>query len=200
MITMENIMEQLTGKSIVDALIETLSENFGDFAEVQARYEKSMCCLREEVGDAAGDEMTAIEQQTASNLLFAGFLGLKANLDHFVDPVARNFLDADAETYLRENTARRLPAYCRAQDMRSQFYNTLTDEQKMQYEDITAYVSYLETAGPKLAHYYGYLLGNDLLQRIIPGYHPDPVLTMQYRMILEKYFGAAATKIIQGND
>lgn len=188
MIKMENILEQLTGKAIVDALIETLSRNFEDFAATKERHDEAMASLREEIGDAVQDEIAAIEQQTASNLLFSGFLGLKANLDHFVDPVARNFLDADAETYLRENTARRLPAYCQAQEMRNQFYASLTSEQKMLYEDITAYVSYLETAGPKLAHYFGYILGNDLLPRIVPGYHDDPVLTMQYQIMLEAFF------------
>lgn len=189
MITMENVMEQLTGKAIVDALIHTLSRSFEDFAATKERYDKAMASLREEIGDAVQDEITAIEQQTASNLLFSGFLGLKANLDHFGDPVARNFLDVDTETYLRENTARRLPAYCQAQEIRNRFYELLTSEQKKLHEDITAYSCYLETTGPKLAHYFGYILGNDLLQRIVPGYHDDPVLTMQYRTMLELYFG-----------
>lgn len=188
MIKMETILEQLTGKPIADALIETLSANFEDFSAAKARYDEAICRLREEIGDAVQDEIAAIDQQTASTLLFSGLLGLKANWDHFLDPVARNFLDVDAETYLRETTARRLPAYRQAQAVRCRFYALLTPEQQKRHEDITAYVSYLETAGPKLAHYWGYLLGDDLLQRTVPGYHPDPVLTMRYRMMLEAYF------------
>ena len=189
MITTQTVLEQLTGEAIVEALVETLSQNFEDFAAAKKQCGQALDRLREEIGDAAQAEMTAIGQQTASNLLFSGFLGLKANLDHFLDPVARNFLDVDTETYLRENTARWLPAYCQAQETRKRFYAALTPAQKKLYEDITAYVSYLETAGPKLAHYFGYLLGNDLLPRIIPGYHPDPALTTQYQMMLEMYFG-----------
>ena len=40
----------------------------------------------------------------------------------------------------------------------------------VEFEDIVVYI-YLETVVPKLAHYYGYLLGNELLPCIIPGYH-----------------------------
>lgn len=193
MITTETVLERLTGKVIVDALVETLSQNFEDFDETKERCDEALARLREEIGDAVQDEIAAIEQQTESYLLFSGFLGLKANWDHFMDPVARNFLDVDSETYLRENIARRLPAYCQAQEIRSRFYDLLTSEQKKLHEDITAYVSYLETAGPKLAHHFGYLLGNDLLHRIVPGYYPDAAQTMQYQMMLRTYFGGPIT-------
>jgi len=135
------------------------------------------------------DLVSAIECQTASNLIFSGFLGLKANLDHFIDPVARNFLDADSEVYLRENTAHRLPEYERAQEIIDSFYNLLSPSQKEIYDDVVEYTSYLENVGPKLAHYYGYLLGNKILYRIIPGYHADLGVTMRYHARLEEYFG-----------
>ena len=41
----------------------------------------------------------------------------------------------------------------------------------------------------KLAHYYGYLMGNELLLHCIPGYHSDRVLDIQYTRMLEQYFG-----------
>ena len=41
----------------------------------------------------------------------------------------------------------------------------------------------------KLAHYYGYLMGNELLQNCVPGYHSDLVLDIQYTNMLEEYFG-----------
>lgn len=189
MSTIESTLEQLTEKAIVGALIDTLSQNFEDFAPVKERYEKAMGFLREELGTKVQDEENAIEQQTVSNLLFSGFLGLKANLEHFTDPVARVFLEVDTETYLREITAKRMPVYCHAQDIRNRFYGLLTPEQRTLYEDITAYVGYLETAGPMLAHYYGYLLGNKLLCWVIPGYHDDPILTARYQMMLKAYFG-----------
>ena len=53
----------------------------------------------------------------------------------------------------------------------------------------TEYICYLETVGPKLAHYYGYLLGNAMLHRVIPGYQPDLALTLGYFTMLKNYFG-----------
>ena len=52
-----------------------------------------------------------------------------------------------------------------------------------------AEISHLETVGPKLAHYYGYVLGNQLFPHVIPGYVADPQLTLRYRHTLEAYFG-----------
>lgn len=189
----ERILEQVTGNGIADALIGEMEACFADFAQARRQYLDVMAVLQQELGDkakpSASNEMDAISQQAASTFSFSGFLGIKANLDNFIDPVSRGFLDVDPETYLREETARRLPAYTQAQQIRNQFYAQLSARQQEQYETAIDYVSYLETVGPKLAHYYGYILGNDLLPRLIPGYHPDMAQTAQYRMLLQQYMG-----------
>ena len=122
-------------------------------------------------------------------ICFFGVLGIKANLAHFIDPMSRNFLDVSFETHLREITAHRLPEYVQAQNERNRFYALLSPDQCTVYEDVMSYVAYLETIGLKLAYYYGYLFGNKLLYRIIPGYHADMALTMNYCMVLEDYSG-----------
>ena len=190
MITMQTILKQLTGEEIYDSLIHFMTEEFEDFAVTREHYERIMDILQIELGEkTVMDANNAIQQQTVSNLLFTGTLGLKANLDNFINPLTRNFLDVDAEIYLQEETAHRLPEYGRAQSVLGQFYSTLSLDQKEMYEDVIAYVSYLETIAPKLAHYYGYLLGNELLPYIIPGYHADMAVTLQYRKMLKTYFG-----------
>lgn len=189
MLSIKTIREHLTSHSIAQAFIQWLKEESEDFSADHQRYIDAIDTLREELGEAVTDEINAIEQQCASDLLFSGFLGLKANLDHFMDPVARNFLDVDFEVYLREEVAHRLPEYEQAQKNREQFYSQLTSAQREIYEDVITYTCHLETVGPKLAHYFGYLLGNELLPRIIPGYYVDSVLTIKYNAILEKYMG-----------
>lgn len=189
MVSIKTIWEHLTSHSIAQAFIQWLKEESEEFSADHQRYMGAIDTLREELGDAVTDEVKAIEQQCASDLLFSGFLGLKANLDHFTDPVARNFLDVDFEVFLREEVAHRLPEYVQAQKNREQFYSRLTSAQREIYEDVSTYASHLETVGPKLAHYFGYLLGNELLPRIIPGYYVDSVLTIQYRTVLGKYMG-----------
>ena len=152
-----------------------------------------MGMLQAELGDAAvpsvQEEMDAIEKQFSSNLLFSAYLGIKANLDNFKDPVARNFLDVDYDVYLREKAARRLPEYESAKIMRDRFYAQLSPAQRKKYEAVIVYTSHLETAGPKLAHYYGYLLGNELLPRVIPGYYPDSIQTARYTTMIKSYLG-----------
>lgn len=193
MATMNNVLGHLTGKEIVDTLVEMMAAKFEDFSDVQKRYNDAMRILQEELREdlcpCVKDEMEAIERQTASTLFYSGLLGIKANLDNFINPMMRSFLDVDCETYLRENTAKRLPEYESAQKVRNQFYTALSPAQREVYDDVTTYVSHLETIGPKLAHYYGYILGNEILYRVIPGYHPDMVQTTRYCTMLEKYFG-----------
>lgn len=197
MVTMQNILDFLSRGEIVDALIATMEENFDDFAEDQKQYQLAVSMLQSELGDDSkltmANEVDAIYKQTASNLFFSGFLGIKANLDNFINPINRNFLELTAETYLREDIAKTLPMYVHAQESRNQFYRLLSVEQKSKYEDIATFVSHLETVGPKLAHYCGYLLGNEFLDKIIPGYQPDITQTMQYCVMLEKYFGKRLT-------
>lgn len=190
MITMQTIFKQLTGEEIYDALIHYMAEEFEDFAVARKQYECIMDILQTELGEkTVTDANNAIQRQTVSNLLFSGSLGLRANLDNFINPLTRNFLDVDAEIYLREETAHRMPEYECAQSVLDQFYSTLSPDQKELYEDVIAYVSHLETIVPKLAHYCGYLLGNELLPYIIPGYHADIALTLQYGTMLKTYFG-----------
>ena len=190
MITAKTLLKQLTGKDIYESLIHFMTEEFADFAAIRKRYEHAMDILRTKLGGKIVTDTTeAIRQPTVSTLLFCGCLGIKANLDNFLNPLARNFLDVDSEIYLREETAHRLPEYMHAQVILEQFYALVSPSYQAQYEDVVAYTSYLETVAPKLAHYYGYLLGNDLLPRIIPGYHTDAVLNARYRMMLRVYFG-----------
>lgn len=107
--------------------------------------------------------------------------------------MARTVLDVDFPLCSSgEATAIRLPEYVRAQDTIDAFSSSLTPTQKEEvFEDVIAYIAFLETTGPKLAHYYGYILGNDILYYTVPGYHQDDVLAKRYRIMLRDYFGIA---------
>lgn len=192
MLSANKFFEEVSYKEIVASLVEVMAENFEDFAEDLARFNETSSWLEKQLAKDASpsvaDVANAIDQRIGSMLLFSYFLGLKANLDHFIDPIGQTFLDVDTEVYLREDMARRLPDYQNAQRTQEQFYASLTPVQQERYEDITSYICHLETVGPKLAHYYGYLLGNQLFRRVIPGYVADVQLVLQYRCMLENYF------------
>ena len=193
MLSANKFFERLSYKEIVASLVKAMAENFKDFAEDLARFNETISWLEKELAERSSPSVTevadAIDQRIGSTILFSYFLGLKANWDHFIDPIGRTFLDVDTEVYLREDIARRLPDYRNAQRTQEQFYVSLTPVQQERYEDITSYISHLETVGPKLAHYYGYLLGNQLFPHIIPGYGVDAQIILQYRHVLEDYLG-----------
>lgn len=194
MLSVNTIFEKINYKEIVATLVDTMATNSEEFVADQTRFDETVSFLEAELGQhispSVANLVDAVDQQIGSALLFSCFLGIKANLDHFIDPVSRTFLDVDPEIYLRENIARQLPDYQRAQRVREQFYATLSSMQKEKYEEgITTYICHLETVGPKLAHYYGYVLGNLLLPHVIPGYVSDTQLTFQYCCWLSAYFG-----------
>ena len=193
MITVNTFFEEISFKEIVASLVDVMAANFEEFAADQTRFNETITLLENELGEevspSVSDIVDSIDQQISSSLLFACFLGLKANLDHFTDPICRTFLDVDSDIYLREDVAGQLPDYQNALRVQEKFYAVLSLAQKDKYVNVIAYISHLETVGPKLAHYYGYMLGNQLFPHMIPGYVEDLHLTLRYRHMLEEYLG-----------
>ena len=187
------ILECLAGNKSINFLTAYLEEHFDDFADVQNRYLYALNILQAELDDHISRSTQklkdAIEQQAISNLTFSCALGFKANLDHFINPIARTFMDVDFEVFLYEETARTLPVHKDAQATINLSNASIAADHYDVFEAVSDYISYLETVVPKLAHYYGFLLGNTILSRILPGYHPDIQLTNQYKLMIETYFG-----------
>ena len=185
---MNNTLEKVTKELLAEPLLEMMTERMEDFAEESRKYQAALRTIRNFLGEEAEALEKAIYRQTASMILFSGWLGMKANLDHFIDSVTRTFLEVDAETYLQEHIVRCFPETKSAQEVIQRVLSHLPAEQGAR-EEIVAYISHLETVVPKLAHYYGYLLGNDLLPRIILGYCEDARLTLGYTKMMRDYFG-----------
>lgn len=191
MIATQKMMEMLTGRESLDSFIERMIARSNDFAKDHRLFEEAIdyfkANLSREITPSVDDLIDAIHRQTVSNWLFSSHLGFQANLDHFLNPVARTFVDVDPEIYLRERVARALPEYASAQAIFDNFYCQLSPEQKEVYEGVTIYITHLETIVPKIAHYNGFELGNKLLPLVMPGYEPDAQLTVRYCMMLEKF-------------
>ena len=191
--SINTFFEEISYKEIVASVVDVMASNFEDFAAEQIRFKETIALLEEQLEEksapSVSEMLEAIYQQIGSRLVFSCFLGLKANLDHYYDPMSRTFVDVDPEVYLRENLVRQLPDYQNAQHIQKKFYVALSSAQQELYEGISMYINYLETVGPKLAHYYGYILGNQLFPCVIPGYDEDLRLTLRYHHMLENYFG-----------
>ena len=200
MISKTQFMDSLIGKPVVDALIQTVYNQMEDFPAIYQAYLDAIERLRTELGPEAKNEIkkyvTAIEQMCASNLYYAGTQGLKMNYDHFVNPMTPNctWPQVDYDDYLRPHIAESLPLYRTAYKFKEKFEKQLPKNFESVIEAVASYEAALECGGIKLAHYYGYLMGNELLYNCVPGYHPDMVLDLRYTQMLEQYFGRKLSK------
>lgn len=186
------IQEILLGSGIVEAAKEGLTLWVEDFRTVQAAYQSALQTFSAEENGEARRLSDAIDRQCASLLFFAGVQGLQMNLAHFQCPMMPNctWPQVQGEDFLRLGLAEEMPGYAAAEQEIDGLTAALKERSPM--DAVKEYRATLETAGMRLAHYWGYLLGNDILPRCIPGYRPDITLDLRYRRMLETHFGRAS--------
>lgn len=169
-----------------------LEENFEDFRACKREFEESIRILRMRLGNEPVDRLVEnISKLCEADLLFCGSLGYQANLNNFRDPIARTFLDADFEDYLRMNVMARMPRHSRAENEINAFYHSLSEELRGAYEGVSSYLVYMVSNLTKLAHYRGFMLANEMLCYTEPGYSPNFVLSLRYHGFMEKWFGVS---------
>lgn len=199
---MFNTMFECFKKEImIFELIAFMEKHTEGFTESRENYIECLNMLRVELDESAAisvDELDeAIHDAIASDLVYSAYLGFKANLDYFENPVANNFLRVDPEIYLREGTAHCLPAYENAYTKINAFYAQLTPEQKSATDPITNYEAHLETTGPKLAHLWAFKKANNFYCSVIPGYSAPTPFTHAYEHMLAKYMGINITDLLE---
>jgi hypothetical protein len=187
----DKMMELLTGRESVDSFVESLISTSKDFAEDHRLFEEAIeyfkRVLSKDATPSVDELCDAIRRQITSQMIFAGYLGFHANADHFLNPIARTFMDVEPEVYLRERVARTLPEYASAQGVIDRFREQLPPEAQEMFERVAVYIAHLETVVPKIAHYEGFLLGNELLYYVLPGYHSDVLLTVRYCEMINEH-------------
>lgn len=194
---MKNIAEFISKPQFIDSLLieelkRYLSERCNDYAEAEKQYLKKL-----QEFEGTGDTSKAIireaielrEKSIAASMLFAGHLGFRANKDNS----ERNFRSPsqfdEPEHYLNESVMRSMPISIQTASKLRSVYEAMTKEQKTIYEDLVSYFILLEDHGTKLAHFYGYMLANHLLYKMIPGYVEDQFQTQRYTKKLSIYLG-----------
>ena len=94
MLSVNTFFEEVSYKKIVVSLVEVMVENFDDFATDHTRFKDALSWLEKELAEGTSPSaeklVNAIDQQIGSTILFSYFLGLKANWDHFIDPIRLN--------------------------------------------------------------------------------------------------------------
>ena len=190
-------------EKMMTELISFMNKYTEGFLESRKNYIECINWLKVELCDSAVVSVeefdTAIHDAICSDLKYSAYLGFKANLDYFNNPVANNFLKVDFEDYLREGTAHRLPEYEAAYRKIDAFYNQLTPDQKVSTDAITDYESHLETTGPKLAHLWAFKRANEFYYSVIPGYCAPSAFTYAYEHMIAEYMGIKLTDLLDIN-
>ena len=188
--TIESILSQLTSNALVSDLKSMLRQQDPEFPPVETSFQEANIALASRIGKEEAEKLlVAKEQQILSDLVYAAYLGFQANLSNFHNPVASQFIKLDYDVFLREHIMQTLPRRATAEKTIAAFRET-HKEALSEYEDaIQSYYIYLEVAGPKLAHFWGYAFANRFLPWVEPGYVSDGAQTSIYALELHRDLG-----------
>jgi len=182
-----------TDAELKNYMLEFLKNNIEDFRACENEFDISMTNLKNSLSKEKAEELTelisSMYKSVIAGIKYEIMLGMKANYEYFENPVTGNFLESDMGIYTKEKTLYVLPVCVEAQRNIARLNKSLEIEDGEFYDGIREYFIYLETVCPKLAHYFGYLIANDLFAELVPGYAPSIEHTGRYTFILEEYFG-----------
>ena len=191
--TIEDIKNLLVGKSVIIGLADLLRANDEEFAESEKKYVVAVETLRSELPaefvPTLDEYLAACESDVISGVAYAGYLGFRVNLENFHHPIGIDFVRLDTIDYLKGHLFGHFPVNYYNAQVREAFRKNLPAAFEQLQDDIQDYFTHLECAGPKLAHYAGYIIGNQILPWMEPGYHEDHCQTMAFAAETEKFMG-----------
>ena len=191
--TIEQIKDLMIGKSVIADLADLLRANDTDFAESEKNYyaavEKLRAALPAEQTPTLDEYLSACETDVISVVAYAGYLGFRVNLENFHHPIGIDFVRLDTIDYLKDHLFGHFPINYRNSQVREAFYKSLPEDLQCHEDSIQNYFTHLECAGPKLAHYAGYIIANNILPWVEPGYREDYCQTLAFTAETEKYMG-----------
>lgn len=189
MITVQDVLSNLFSDSMITELNNWLVEKDLDFPPIQAAYQDAAKNLINQLGKEAKAFLSAQDQQIISDLRYSAYLGFQANLSNFHCPVGNHFVAQGSDHFLREYIMYSLPSRVSHDITITAFQARYGQSAEPQLEAICNYYIYLETVGPKLAHYWGYIFANQFLPLVEPGYVCDGAQTSIYTMELSRELG-----------
>lgn len=189
MITAQDVLSNLFSVSMITELSNWLVEKDLDFPPVQAAYQDAARILVSQLGKEAEAFLSAQDQQIISDLRYCAYLGFQANLANFRCPGGNHFVAQGSDHFLREHIMYSLPDRVSYDTIITAFQAKHGQSAEPQLDAIQNYYIYLETVGPKLAHYWGYVFANLFLSLVEPGYVCDSAQTSIYTMELSRDLG-----------
>lgn len=193
--TIEMMLHQMTdAHSIIQALRDTLRTIDPHFPDAEQSFSKAVAALERELGDktspTVGEYLVAMEEALAMEIIYIGWQGFQVNLEIFKNPVNALLLQGDYEDLNLERRLETLPTAKKARKVQDAFQaamQDMPDEAKDLTDGVEEFYTYLETAGYKIAHYFGFRLADRFLPFVVPGYISDQVNTLQYSGGLQRY-------------
>ena len=203
MYTVKSLMNQFTSPEVVlQNVSNALRQIAPDFVKEERQYYESIGVLKDTLGasmkPSVDEYIAAIEEEISAELVYVAWLGFQQNIECFNNPINTMFLKMDYEDFHRERRMATLPQVQHALKTINAFHDVLRTRSGFNHElteGITSYITYLETVGYKLAHYFGFIFADQFLEHVIPGYCSDMVTTMQYERELEDYLGLDLKKL-----
>ena len=186
-------VDQLTGPAIILHLADILRKTSEDFPESEVRYHKAVDELRTALPEGyiptLDAYLEAMETDIRSRLVYAGYNGFVANLANFRQPFGLDFTRKDFFDGVKDHIIGYFPVNFEATRVIDAFVQSLPENCQQFETDIRDYYIHMECSGPKWAHYAGYLIGNELLPWVEPGYREDYHQTYLYSHEIKKYLG-----------
>ena len=189
MITVQDVLSNLFSVSMITELSNWLVEKDLDFPPVQAAYQDAAKILVSQLGKEAEAFLSAQDQQIISDLRYSAYLGFQTNLVNFRCPGGNHFVAEGSDHFLREHIMYSLPGRVSYDTIITAFQARHGQFAESQLDAIQNYYIYLETVGPKLAHYWGYVFANHFLSLVEPGYVCDGAQTSIYTIELSRELG-----------
>ena len=193
--TIEMMLRQMTdASSIIQDLRDTLRTIDPQFPAAEQSFNNAVAALEQSLGDTitptVGEYLAAKEEVLAMELIYIGWQGFQLNLEIFKNPVNALLLQGDYEDLNLERRLETLPTAKKARAVLCAFHEAMQDmldEAKDLTDGVEEFYTYLETAGYKIAHYFGFRLADRFLPFAVPGYISDQVNTLQYSGGLQRY-------------
>ena len=191
--TLEQIKDLMVGKSVITDLADVIRANDKEFMESEKKYQAAVETLRAnlpaDLTPSLDEFLEAWETDIISSVAYAGYLGFRVNLENFHHPIGIDFVMKDTIDYLRDHLFGHFPINYHNAQVHDAFHKSLPEAFQGLEDDIRDYFTHLECAGPKLAHYAGYIIANHILPWVEPGYREDYCQTLAFTTETEKYMG-----------
>lgn len=191
--TLDDIMYHIVGQGVIEALADVLRENDPEFVESEGLFYATVETLRQELPTdmqpMLDEYLSAHKKDIISRVTYAGYLGYRVNIDNFHHPVMVDFVHLDTIDYIKDHMIGHFPVNDSAAEVYDAFYRAMPERLKVHHDTIEDYFVHMEFAGPKLAHYAGYIIANNILPWVEPGYREDWAQTKAFKNELMNYFG-----------